>query len=269
MEFLILLIIGMATGVLAGLFGIGGGIIYTPVLFFVFSGSGVASPLLWTIGTSLFCNFAASSSSTIQQIRLQNNHFRVGLWVGIIGIIGVYGGSFITTAAFYTEGVFVAVFVVLLLYISALFFHRSRTENGGTERTAPPKLYEMAAAGTGGGLVAALAGLGGGIIVVPILNLLFKLPISKVVSISSAAVSVISLSGWLRFSLMSSVQEGLTTWSIGYVDFGTGFPLILGAFAGGFAGATISRHVQQEKLQRWFSLFVLVIAAVLIWDTYL
>lgn len=73
-ELLLLLLVGLVAGVLAGLLGIGGGIIFTPVLFLLFEGAGVEDPVLWTIASGLFCTFIAASGSIVRQY-LQNNIF--------------------------------------------------------------------------------------------------------------------------------------------------------------------------------------------------
>ena len=69
MTILILLLLGLFAGVMSGLLGIGGGTIFTPVLFYFFNDAGVENPELWTIGTSLFCTFSATSGGTIRQIQ--------------------------------------------------------------------------------------------------------------------------------------------------------------------------------------------------------
>jgi uncharacterized membrane protein YfcA len=115
-----------------------------------------------------------------------------------------------------------------------------------------------------GGIVASLAGVGGGIVLVPIMNLVYKLKLSKAVSISSLAIVLISLSGWLQFAFFSGSREGLTQVTLGYVDFGSGLPLIIGAFAGGFLGVRINHSLDQQYVQLGFSFLILIIAAMMI-----
>ena len=60
----LLLLAGALGGFVAGLVGVGGGIIFGPVLFFVFQAAGITDPVLTplTLGSSLLCTFAASAS---------------------------------------------------------------------------------------------------------------------------------------------------------------------------------------------------------------
>ncbi|MDX1642537.1 MAG: sulfite exporter TauE/SafE family protein, partial [Balneolaceae bacterium] len=105
---------------------------------------------------------------------------------------------------------------------------------------------------------------GGGIVLVPVMNLFYSLRLSKAVSISSLAIVFISLSGWIQFALLSEQPAGITKYVIGYVDFGTALPLIFGAFFGGLAGVRLGTLVKQNILQIAFSILILMIAAMMI-----
>lgn len=268
MLFLILVIGGIVAGVLAGLFGIGGGILFTPILFLVFTSSGLENPTPWTIATSLFCTFIASISSSIQQRNERNFYWREGVLVGLLGSIGVYLGKLIVTSPYYTKDVFVSLFSILLLIVAVLFYRRSRTDvtlQITKESFGVPK---AGVAGVSGGIIAALAGVGGGIVLVPIMNLVYKLKLSKAVSISSLAIVLISLSGWLQYALLSGSHQGLTAFALGYVDFGSGLPLIVGAFGGGFLGVKVGHMLDQKILQIGFSVLILIIAGMMIGSLY-
>lgn len=259
-----LVIVGIFTGILAGVFGIGGGILFTPVLFFIFGSAGVGQPVAWTIGTSLFCTFIAATSSTYQQFKENNIYPADGIKVGLFGALGVYGGKLISTSRFYTEELFVTVFALLLVLVAYLFYMRgqSRMKPVSSLQSLNTKKYVIV--GVAGGSVASLAGVGGGVVIVPVLNLWYKADIAKAVSISSLAVLLISLSGWLQFALLSEHAEGATAYTLGFVDFGSGFPLVIGAFLGGLAGVKLSVKIPQDKRQIAFSVLALIVALAMI-----
>ncbi|WP_234572612.1 sulfite exporter TauE/SafE family protein [Rhodohalobacter sp. 614A] len=264
MIFILLVLCGVLAGTLAGLFGIGGGILFTPILFFLFTSTGLENPTPWTIATSLFCTFTASISSSIQQRKERNFHWKEGFLVGLLGSIGVYFGKVTVTSPYYTKDVFVALFSILLFIVAILFYRRSRTDITFQVINNTFGVVKAGIAGVLGGIVASLAGVGGGIVLVPIMNLLYKLKLAKAVSISSLAIVLISLSGWLQFAFLSGTHEGLTQFTIGYVDFGSGLPLIIGAFAGGFLGVRIGHSVDQHYIQIGFSVLILIIATMMI-----
>lgn len=263
---ILLLLIGVFTGILAGVFGIGGGTLFTPILFILFSSVGIEQPVIWTIGTSLFCTFTAALSSSIQQVNQRNSYISEGVKIGLLGAFGVFIGKQITTSRFYTEEIFVLFFALLLLMVSWMFYRRGKGQVETGKNEQPVRFKESLAAGLGSGFVAALAGVGGGIVVVPALNLGYKIDIAKAVSISSLAVLLISLSGWLQFALLSPSNTGATDYTIGYVDFGTGLPLILGAFAGGFIGVKSAKKLPEERRQIAFSVLAVVIAFLMVYN---
>lgn len=265
MIFLLLVFIGIFTGILAGVFGIGGGTLFTPVLFVLFTSAGVEQPVAWTIGTSLFCTFIAALSSSIQQVNQKNSFVSEGVKIGLFGAVGVFIGKQISVSEFYTEEIFVSFFALLLIFVAFLFYKRGKSKNIPGENNHPILIKKSVVTGLGGGFVAALAGVGGGVVIVPVLNLYYKINIAKAVSVSSLAILLISLSGWLQFAFLAEQLSGATDFVIGFVDFGTGFPLILGAFAGGFMGVRVAKEVPQKQRQIAFSFLVIIIALVMIY----
>lgn len=261
-----LLLIGIFTGILAGIFGIGGGVLFTPILFFVFNSAGIEQPVAWTIGTSLFCTFTAALSSSIQQRKQKNSYLAEGIRVGLFGALGVYFGKLVSTSSFYTEEVFVALFSFLLLIVAYMFYKRGQSKVNANLNTNPVQFKDSIITGLGGGFVAAIAGVGGGVVIVPALNLGYKLDIAKAVSISSLAILLISLSGWLQFAFLPGIAVGATSYTLGFVDFGTGLPLIFGAFAGGFLGVKAAKKLPQNKRQVLFSILTIVVAVMMIYS---
>lgn len=261
-----LVIVGVFTGMIAGIFGIGGGILFTPLLFFVFNTAGIEEPVAWTIGTSLFCTFTAALSSSLQQGKQKNSYLSEGIRVGLFGALGVYFGKLVSTSEYYTEALFVAIFACLLLVVSFIFYKRGQSKKRQTASGKPVKIKESIVTGLGGGFVAAIAGVGGGVVIVPALNLGYKMDIAKAVSVSSLAILIISLSGWLQFAVESNNAAGATDYTLGFVDFGTGLPLIIGAFAGGFIGVKSAVKLPQSKRQIMFSILAMIVSALMIYS---
>lgn len=262
----VLLIVGVFTGAIAGLFGIGGGVLFTPILFFLFNTAGVETPVAWTIGTSLFCTFSAALSSSIQQRNQKNFYLKEGLLVGLFGAVGVYFGKLLSTSRFYTEELFVGLFACLLLVVSYMFYRRGRNTGVSLRSQEYVSATKSIVTGIGGGFVAAIAGVGGGVVIVPSLNLLYKIDISKAVSVSSLAILIISLSGWLQFAFDPQAAAGATNVTWGYVDFGSGLPLITGAFAGGFLGVKVSGKLSQARRQLLFSVLSVIVSALMVYS---
>lgn len=268
--FIILTLLGIIAGIIAGLFGLGGGILFTPILFIVFSESGVSDPMLLTIGSSLFCTFIAAIGSSLRQYKQQNLFWPEGLKVGILGAAGVTLGKWVITSNYYNKQEFVIFFSLLLLCVSYLFFRRGEQKNDqpiNKGETLPLTIQHSVISGGLGGFVAALAGIGGGGVMVPLLNLYYGHAFKKAVSISSLAIVFISLSGWLQLALTGSAP-GLTPYHIGYVDFGAALPLAAGGLLGGFAGAMANMKIDQTYLQYAFAVLAIIMAVKLLTEVY-
>jgi len=266
--FILLLLLGVFTGILAGLFGLGGGILFTPILFTIFQAEGIQNPTAWTIGTSLFCNFIAAGSSSLQQFKKHNIFWKQGLIVGSFGIAGVFAGKEIVLSPFYTETVFILFFTTLLLLAGISYFNKGKSEKRQVLNTQAIGFREGSLTGGITGVVAATAGVGGGIVMVPLLNLIYKTSIGRAISISSFAIVVISFSGWFQYALVQTPVDTLTSYSIGYIDFGAALPLVLGAFAGGIIGVNLNHKINRAVLQYGFSATVILVAAYMLFKLF-
>ncbi len=260
MIILILLILGVIAGILAGFFGVGGGLLFSPILFSLFNFLGVESPVAWAIGTSLFCTFTASLSSSIQQFKNQNIFWKEGILVGCFGVLGVFLGKQIVMSPYYTNDVFVSFFVLLLIFVAILFYRKSQSNVTLRLSGEQMGILKITNAGGLGGFVASLAGVGGGIVLVPVMNLWYRIPITRTVSISSLAIVIISFSGWMQYAFLTNPAGGVSPYTFGYVDFGTSLPLIIGAFFGGFAGVKFNEKVSDPTIQAGFSIMVIFVA---------
>lgn len=267
-TYLILLALGLVAGIVAGLFGLGGGILFTPILFIVFNNAGIENPVVLTIGTSLFCTFIAAIGSSIRQYNQHNFYWPEGLKVGLLGALGVTLGKWVITSSYYSQKSFVIFFSLLLLYVSYIFIRRGRSDFGDMIVDSGPVLWkESIMTGGLGGFVAALAGIGGGGVMVPMLNLYYKKAFKKAVSISSLAIVFISLSGWLQLALAPG-DGALTSWHWGYVDFGAALPMAAGGMGGGFLGAYLNLKINRKYLQFAFAVLAIVMAVKLLTEVY-
>jgi uncharacterized membrane protein YfcA len=263
MFFLILVFGGVAAGTIAGLFGLGGGVLFTPILFMIFSSSDLQDPAAWAIGTSLFCTFSASLSSSIQQRKNRNLFWREGLLVGIFGSVGVYAGKEVVTSQYYTETIFVLLFSLLLVVVAFLFFHKNRQKTSVQNLFGQLRVRTAGSSGVLGGFVAAIAGVGGGVVLVPLMNLVYKINMAKAISISSLAIVFISMSGWVQYAFFAGKTQGITQFTVGLVDFGTGLPLITGAIIGGLVGVRVNHKLPPNVIRSGFAILILILASVM------
>jgi len=260
--FLILLVIGLLGGVIAGLFGLGGGILFVPVLLFLFQSAGVQDPVLWTVGTSLLCNFTASLSSSFKHFQMGNSYIREGVMIGLFGVAGTFIGRVIATSPYYSEREFVIFFSIILFYSVYHFLRKRKTQQQDTaDEVTVMRWYQSVLIGLASGVLAPLAGVGGGLIMVPAMTILLSFGFRKVVSISSLAIVMITLSGWMQLAFMGPLTPGYSGLHLGYVDFGVAIPLIIGSFYAARRGVWLLSVVRLRTLEIAFSVLLLFVAA--------
>lgn len=269
MELFILLFLGIVAGVVAGLFGLGGGILFTPILFVIFSDAGIENPVVLTIASSLFCTFVASLASSVRQYQQRNFYWADGIKVGILGAMGVTFGKMVITSPYYSKQEFVVFFSLLLIYVAFMFYRRGSRKSQHIENNDLPMRWSQSVVTGGlGGFVAALAGIGGGGVMVPLMNLFYKKKFARAVSISSLAIVVISLSAWIQLGLSGNGVQALTAYHWGYVDFGAALPLAAGGLLGGFVGALINLRINRRYLQYAFALLAVAMAVKLLTEVF-
>ena len=253
---------GVAGGILAGLLGVGGGIVIVPALYFALSLTGMEPGLTMqvAVGTSLATIVFTSMSSAW-------GHHRRGaidldllrLWAPSI-LVGVVLGSF---AGGLIDGrILIAVFAVVAAAVAADMMLRGRKGE-----IVPKDFSKPAWAGFGvfAGAVSSMMGIGGGTVCVPLLNFL-GYDIRRAVGTSAAIGFVIGLPGALIYMLTGFGAEGLPPFSLGYVNLvavAVIIPLTT-SFAG--VGVRLAHAIPQRALRLSFGLFLALTSVRMIRD---
>ena len=245
--FIILVIIGFGSGILGSLIGVGGGIVMTPVLTYMgFSPAVIAS-------SSLIAVFATSISSTITYIRKKYINYWLGLKLALPAIPGSIIGGFFSN--FISLEYFKIYFAILLTAVGLYIFFKNKIINKTLDRTPKPLFYLILISGTfGAGIISSFFGIGGGIIFVPILVIIYKL---KMINASPTA----------QFTLLISTITGLLTHIIlEHPDYSYGIALAFGAFFGAQLGSRSIHLVNENILSKIFSFSLIMIAINLVID---
>ncbi len=260
---------GLGGGFVAGLFGVGGGIVFAPVLFFYYQQIGVSPETLvpLTIGSSLFCTMITAVASAWVQYGKKAVVTRVAVIVGLFSAaIVLIMTRWITTRPWYDGEAFQIVFsiVLLTLVVRMLVRFESEPEQGVFD---PRRLRGRMLAGTGtaAGAIASAAGVGGGVVLVPAYNHFLRLPMHIATGTSSATIVFISLAGVLAYGWLG--QEANTPeLTLGYVDAVRGLFLAGPATLTARLGVRTAHRLNQRMLQLLFAALAGVIALRLLWD---
>jgi uncharacterized membrane protein YfcA len=268
MHLLLLIVAGAAGGFVAGLVGVGGGVIFGPVLFFYFQALGIEDPVLTplTLGTSLLCTLAAAGSGATRQWRAGAVEGRTALLAGAVAAVAVaLVGLFVTTQPWYDKEVFQVVLAAVLLIVVTRMFLKREARRTLSAEGARRGAGVLVATGAAAGAVAAAAGVGGGVVMVPAFNTLLRLPLKVATATSTAAIVLISVTGVAVYALEGLGVPGRPAGALGFVDALHGAALALPAIVTAGWGVRTAHRVDVRWVQYSFAALALVVAVRLVW----
>jgi uncharacterized protein len=252
MEFLLYMLLGAGAGVLAGLFGVGGGLIIVPVLVLSFTAQGF-DPLVLThmaVGTSLATIIFTSINSTLEHHRKGAVNWRIVGWMSVGILFGAVLGG-LTAASI--KGPLLQKLIGIFAILMALQMAFDLRPNATGKLPGKPGLL-----GAGGviGWASAIFGIGGGSLTVPFLNWR-SLPIQQAVATSAACGLPIALFSSLSFVLLGLQVERLPQWSLGYVYLPALLGIALVSMPFARVGARLAHRLSPRLLRRLFALLLL------------
>ena len=209
-----LVVTGVFAGILAGLLGVGGGIVIVPVLFFLFQSFGVAPESAMVIATAT--SLATIVPTSISSIRSHHKKGNVDFdllkrWAGFI-LIGVLVGSWLVTRV---DGTWLTILFGVIATLSALNM-LFRTGKSALFQQLPGKLGQSAM-GIIIGFFSSIVGIGGGTISVPLLTL-YNYPAHKAVCTAAAIGLIISLPGAFTMLVLGESPLDAPVGTIGLVN---------------------------------------------------
>lgn len=264
--YLFLFILGLIGGFLAGLLGVGGGLIYIIILQYVFKKyiDDTYEITRFILANSIFATIFASISSIIRQIRQKTFYGIPLLWVGVpSAIVSMSISYLIQQGDWYDRQTFLAVFtLMLILTIYKTLKNARKNQKLQTEAHTVNELSAWKYMFTGflAGIISPLTGLGGGIVIVPVLSNVFKLPVKKAVSISVSSIVVSAFSNTLVYFFahpeqVSTMYLGACT---GYIVWQVVIPMIAGVVIAAYFGTMAAHKIKNHVLQYFFALFLAI-----------
>jgi len=251
--------LGIVAGILAGMLGIGGGVLIVPALLFIFAAQGypaefiVVSAVATSLSTIIFTSISAARS---QIKRGAVDWFIVKAWAPMV-VVGSFISGFVAgllppDALRVGIGVFFT--IVAIIMISKWVPDPSR-KLPGTAGTS--------GLGLGSGLVSGLAGIGGGNVMVPLM-VFFNVPMPRAVATSSTLGLPLALVGSAGY-VMSGWNQTITDWNLGYVYLPATLFVALFTVLLAPVGVALSHKIPAATLKRCFGALLLVVAIRMIW----
>ncbi len=258
---LVLLATGIVVGFACGLLGVGGGFIMVPVQIWVLTSMGV-DPTLATrmaFGTSLAVVLPTAISGCQAHSCRGVVLWRPGICMGLSGLAGAILGG---TIASHAPGDLLRIVFGLVVLVGALRMLLAEKIKPHGERSEPGvrrKLFEYILWGFAVGVVSGLSGIGGGVVLVPVMVMAMGFSMLQAVGTSSVAIALNSVGGILSYAVNGWGVPGLPPYSIGYINI-MQFVLLAGtSVLAARLGVRFAHVLPGEQLRKIFIALMIII----------
>jgi len=255
---------GVSAGLLAGLFGLGGGVVLVPLFYLSFPHLGITTGFLMhlAVGTSLAIIIFTSADSAY-------SHHRKGdvLWSEVKKLAPFYAAGALAAAVvskWIPSSYLRYFFIALLIYvILRALFKKGFTDDHPLADYSPPGRPVMAAFGVFAGWISALLGIGGSPITVPFLRNA-RLPMVNTVTIAATLGAPIALFGAVGYVVTGWNDPGLPAWTTGYVYWPAIPGIIVGALATVPLGTRLSHTLPDKLVARGYVVLLIAVLTAMI-----
>ena len=251
-----MVITAIPVGFVAGLFGIGGGLITVPFLYYIFNYLEIDPQYVMhlAVGTSFAIIIPTSIVSVLTHNKFKAVDFDVVKSYGIFVVLGVIIGTFFA-ATLKTKSL-ILFFSIIITFLGIYLLLIKERENNITVNI---KLYLKIIFGFIVGFISAPMGIGGAIMNVPILKF-FGYSINKAIGSAAAIGFFIALFGALGFLISGSYLKTNLPLSIGFLNIPAFLIFIpITTFMARIGARTVHR-IDKNKISKFFGLFLLIIA---------
>ena len=243
-------------GFVAGLFGIGGGLITVPFLYYIFGSLGIDQQYTMhlAVGTSFAIIIPTSIVSVLTHHKFKAVDFNIVKNYGIFVISGVIAGT-VFAASLKTKSLVLFFSIIILFLAIYLIILKEKEKNLIIEM----KLYLKIILGFVVGFISAPMGIGGAVMNVPILKF-FGYPITKAIGSSAAIGFLIALFGATGFLISGNYLESNLPLSVGFLNIPAFFIFIPITTFMARIGARTVHKIDKNKISRYLGIFLLLIA---------
>jgi uncharacterized membrane protein YfcA len=253
---IILPIFGFLIGIAAALAGVGGGVFIVPLLTILY---GVDIKL--AVGTSLTTIIFTAIASTLNYAKQKRIYYKTGLIVAIATVPGSYLGANILKLL--APDWVSIIFGLFLIFVAArMIIGSNHSEHKAKEKTSQQSAVRsdtelirsgktiLIGAGLSffGGLASGLLGIGGGVLVVPIMTFFMGMPIHFATATSMFTMIFTSISGVTQHLAANNVNSEYA------------ILLALGTIFGAQVGAYVSKKISSKNLRRFFAILLIVVS---------
>jgi len=248
---MVLLITGVAAGLATGLLGVGGGFIIVPALYFIMESMGI--PMDTAIRTAFGTSLAVILPTALNGAR---SHYRRGFLdleeaipIGVLGFLGSMAGAY--TAGIFSAEVLKSFFGALLLFIALQMIFSGKIDGGRELRGAALPLGFLA------GLLSGLLGIGGGVVLVPLLVMVAGFDVLEAVGTSSLVIALTAAGGTASY-IYSGLGRAPLPFSAGYVNILQFMVIVFMSVPFSWIGASLAHSVDVRYIRYLFIIMLLL-----------
>jgi len=261
-----LMVIAVGAGIIGALFGLGGGIIFVPVLTILFGLDATAAAAASLVGV-----VATSTGTASSYVEKGLSNIRLGMLLEITTSIGAIAGAVI--AAYLDNWILFCIFAAVMFYSGIKMAAKPERkispediENGSDmtftfvdpAETVPEQTYTVKHAKGGvalctfAGMISSMTGVGGGAIKVPLMNLYMHIPIKAASATSNYMIGITAFSGAIIYMIEGAVILDVAC------------AVAVGAFVGAVIGTKISARTNAASLKKYMSVVFFAVAILML-----
>ena len=250
-------LLGVAAGVLAGLLGIGGGLVLIGALFWLLPAYGIPQDAAMhaALASSLASIVLTASSSARAHHRRGSVLWPTVAWMVPGLLLGGWLGSLVAVAL---QGEVLRWCVAVYCFLVAAQMAFGGPRGGAAQPGVVPIGWPMSVAGGGIGAVSAVVGIGGGSMTVPLLVWRGVVPV-RAVGTSSACGVAIGLASAVGYA-MHAPPGALPAYAVGYVYLPAAIGVALASVFAAPLGTRLAHRLHGDTLKRIFALFLVAVA---------
>jgi uncharacterized membrane protein YfcA len=256
-----LAVLGLGTGFVAGLLGIGGGMVMVPFITLIMGMQGVPAEL--SVKIAIATSMASIMFTSVSSVRAHHAKGAVK-WDIVKGLApGIILGGLIAGLGVFAllKGQWLAIFFGVFVGFSATQMLLDRKPKGARQM---PEGAARVGTGAGIGFISGLVGAGGGFISVPFMTWC-NVPIHNAVATSAALGFPIALANTVGYVVGGATQAGLPPYSLGFVWLPALLIIATGSVLTAPLGARTAHAMPVAKLKRVFALVLYALAGYMLY----
>lgn len=244
-NIIILLATGTVAGFAGGMLGLGGAFIMTPLQYLVYTNMGLTPDIAikTAFGTSLLVVLTTAISGAWRHHRERAVNWRVAFIMGGTGLAFGFAGAMLSTHI--PGSVLKIIFGVIAIASCIRMFFTTREQEAAEPEKRP---WIWALWGVPVGLFSGMLGVGGGVLLMPILVIALKFKIREAIGNSLAVMIFSSIGGIIGYIISGIGAVNTLSYSVGYINFTSWILLAVPAAIMAQVGAAVAHRVSRRWL---------------------